>query len=258
MDSPSPPDDEGGVAMDTVSSSLRPTQEMVGGASTHHVQIMKASFFSQDDLNTTYSIPGLPQGIPQGVSQGFSQGLLHTSLLTNGTVPSPKPPPKPTFPSFQGGFPPPPQVAETLDPFTRFHGTTRRPLPLAQRAPTASGLQAQSAVLMARRNLNVLVPVPPGRERCLCDHGLFLGRSFRVGWGPNWTLAHSGSLVSPSAPPSKIAPSSSRGWGQGFVVPAEEEGHPIRVVVERVNVNSLPNSCGTVSQSFQRCHVTVM
>lgn len=256
MDSPSPLEEEGGVVMDTVSSSLRPAQEMVGGSSTHHVQIMKASFFSQDDLNTTYSIPSpklhppltgrlnrpgsrLEERVPfhpasrssAHPSPGPSHGLFQTSLLSSRTFPSPL-----TTIRDQGLFPPPPQTAETVDPFTRFHTTTRRPLPLTQRA--TSGLQAQSAVLMARRNLNVLVPMP-GRERCLCDHGLFLGRSFRVGWGPNWTLAHSGCLVSPSSP-SKAA-ATNRGWGQGsgrFMTPAEEEGHPIRVVVERVSVNS--------------------
>lgn len=28
------------------------------------------------------------------------------------------------------------------------------------------------------------------------DAGLFAGRSFRVGWGPGWTLAHCGQRLS--------------------------------------------------------------
>lgn len=28
------------------------------------------------------------------------------------------------------------------------------------------------------------------------DAGLFAGRSFRVGWGPGWTLAHCGQWLS--------------------------------------------------------------
>ena len=35
----------------------------------------------------------------------------------------------------------------------------------------------------------------------LMDAGLFAGRSFRVGWGPGWTLAHCGDQL--SSPPSK-------------------------------------------------------
>nr|DBA32194.1 TPA: hypothetical protein GDO54_000004 [Pyxicephalus adspersus] len=35
-----------------------------------------------------------------------------------------------------------------------------------------------------------------GRDKMLIDMGLFMGRSFRVGWGPNWTLIHSGDVIS--------------------------------------------------------------
>ena len=35
------------------------------------------------------------------------------------------------------------------------------------------------------------------------DAGLFMGRSFRVGWGPGWTLAHCAQQI--SAPHSKEA-----------------------------------------------------
>ncbi|XP_050720849.1 nuclear pore complex protein Nup98-Nup96-like isoform X5 [Eriocheir sinensis] len=31
-----------------------------------------------------------------------------------------------------------------------------------------------------------------GAHRCLADMGAFMGRTFRVGWGPGWTLAHVG------------------------------------------------------------------
>ncbi len=279
MDSPSPLEEEGGVVMDTVSSSLNPAQEIVGGASTHHIQIMKASFFGKEDLNATYSItspklhPPLAQSsrpssrreerVPfrpssRTSAQGLPQDLLHTSLLTGSNI-APSPLTTTTTTVREQGWlpqPPPPQTAETLDPFTRFHATTRRPVPFAQR-----GLQAQSAVLMAKRNLNVLVPMP-ARERCLCDHGLFLGRSFRVGWGPNWTLAHSGRVVSPSPSKTAVAPTN-RGWGQGgglfssrqFMTPAEEEGHPIRVVVERIS----PSNCDTVNEALScEYHVTIM
>lgn len=35
------------------------------------------------------------------------------------------------------------------------------------------------------------------KQGLLVDAGLFMGRAFRVGWGPGWTLAHSGDIVQP-------------------------------------------------------------
>ena len=299
MDSPSPLDEEEGVVMDTApsSSSLRPTQEMVGGASTHHVQIMKASFFGKDeDLNATYSIPSPRLHTPLGggfrredrvpfrpasrsssvrpspsLSQSLLQSSLQTSLLlTTSTAAAPSP--KPLLAAAREPFPPSPawqqRDAAALDPFTRYHGN-RRPLP-----PAPSSLQAQSAMLMAKRNLNVLVPLPAKRERSLCDHGLFLGRSFRVGWGPNWMLAHSGGQVAP--PPSSSVKSAAaaagaahRRWGQNGLFsnvathPTEDDRHPIRVVVEQVSVNPSPKSCDSVSGPYfqvksRDSHVTLL
>ncbi|XP_053312712.1 nuclear pore complex protein Nup98-Nup96 isoform X2 [Spea bombifrons] len=40
--------------------------------------------------------------------------------------------------------------------------------------------------------------VTGGRGKLLIDVALFMGRSFRVGWGPNWTLVHSGDVLSGS------------------------------------------------------------
>ncbi|KAM4046585.1 LOW QUALITY PROTEIN: nuclear pore complex protein Nup98-Nup96 [Anomaloglossus baeobatrachus] len=37
--------------------------------------------------------------------------------------------------------------------------------------------------------------VSAGKGKLLLDMALFMGRSFCVGWGPNWTLAHSGDLL---------------------------------------------------------------
>lgn len=37
-----------------------------------------------------------------------------------------------------------------------------------------------------------------GKGRLLMDTALYMGRSFRVGWGPNWTLVHCGSPLSTS------------------------------------------------------------
>lgn len=36
-----------------------------------------------------------------------------------------------------------------------------------------------------------------GKGRLLKDMALFMGRSFRVGWGPNWILVHGGDRLGP-------------------------------------------------------------
>ncbi|XP_063884197.1 nuclear pore complex protein Nup98-Nup96-like isoform X2 [Scylla paramamosain] len=36
-----------------------------------------------------------------------------------------------------------------------------------------------------------------GIQNCVADMGAFMGRSFRVGWGPGWTLAHTGPMLAP-------------------------------------------------------------
>lgn len=113
--------------------------------------------------------------------------------------------------------------------------TGRWPRPRAP--PTSSLLQMQSSVLVARTDLNVLVPpshsMVCGRTRMAADAGLFLGRSFRVGWGPNWTLSHSG-CVSHSG--SSI-------------------GHSLQVVVEKVYptpfmINAPPQKISVSATSF--------
>ena len=35
------------------------------------------------------------------------------------------------------------------------------------------------------------------KQALFADAGLFMGRSFRVGWGPGWTLAHCGDTIQP-------------------------------------------------------------
>lgn len=95
------------------------------------------------------------------------------------------------------------------------------------------------AVFMAKRNLETIVPRPNslmnGRERLIADHGLFVGHSFRVGWGPDWTMAHSGLQAA--------APSSDKvgrgglfgGYSHTLTMSSDDGcGHPIRVVMETI------------------------
>ncbi|KAG9146884.1 hypothetical protein Leryth_005176 [Lithospermum erythrorhizon] len=47
-------------------------------------------------------------------------------------------------------------------------------------------------------NINQQTPVSGSHSRNVVDAGLFMGRSFRVGWGPNGVLVHSGNPVGSS------------------------------------------------------------
>ncbi len=163
------------------------------GVRTHRVQVMKASFFGQEEPPKRSQTPPLQLG---------RQGLLRG-----------------------------PQRITPLIPQTT---------PLAQRTvnvnhtPPASVLQAQSSVLLANHGLQTLIPykdsIVKGRERHIADLGLFMGKSFRVGWGPHWSLSHSGVQLSRSQ-----VHSGSMFGGFGRPVSASS-GLPVRAVVERVAV----------------------
>lgn len=51
-----------------------------------------------------------------------------------------------------------------------------------------------------------------GKGKLLMDMALFMGRSFRVGWAPNWTLVHSGEQLSHRSDPAD-SPEESREYG---------------------------------------------
>lgn len=75
------------------------------------------------------------------------------------------------------------------------------PLASAFSVPTAVP-ELQVKAVGARRQRG-LVPlqrsITYGKGKLLMDMGLFMGRSFRVGWGPNWTLANCGDHLSASS-----------------------------------------------------------
>lgn len=71
----------------------------------------------------------------------------------------------------------------------------------------------------------------------LIDMGLFMGRSFRVGWGPNWTLVHSGKVISES---SMVEKTDKQGNDYGFLpkpVPAKSlMESPFKVHLEKLSL----------------------
>ena len=230
-----------------------PSQQLAStmGLSTHDIQVMKASFFGGEEF-PSHPSPSLyltGVGKPLGVkptSRPSSRLDNHQSqfrLLKKD--------------AFGAKIPTKFLTSAASSPDQSFVERTDRTAeatkqPFIQKAPfppqpAPSLLQAQSAALMAKHNLHTLVPLEKslvrGRSRLVADASLFMGRSFRVGWGPNWTLVHSGFQVSPE--PSTTSTSQLQ-QPLFTVVPSgaavlssssSSSTLPLRVVVERLDVS---------------------
>lgn len=208
-----------------------PSQQLAStmGVSAHRVQVMKASFFSGDS-----------DVVKSHRKQPFtcSFGIKHPpSLQTSPILPSPR---------FGDRVPLHLSSSERHTPLQMWSSRVQRTgakvtpsgtISAAEKYPhpAVSSLQAQASVIMAKHNLSQLVP----REKSLvsnktdhvADAGLAMGRSFRVGWGPNWTLAHSGSQISYSKDSKSLGL-----FSLSSVLTGNEEGLPLRVLVEQVHI----------------------
>lgn len=250
-----------------------PTQDLVG-SKTRHIQLMKASFFANKEdniLNQTYTLensPHLPTAASPTPATALNRleehqlmrspssrqspatapvppalrGVLHTTSLHSSYSIAPSPVATHSHTATTAPSSHSPALLSTWlpgSPHLHHQHQQHRPTP-----PPPALLQAQSAVLMVKRDLQVILPPDKDttaffldRKYLTSDLGLSLGRSFRVGWGPNWTLTHSGQQLS------KVT----RGTGglfAGPVVPTrtvQGEGHLIGVVVEQASTSSQSN-----------------
>ncbi|XP_050188725.1 nuclear pore complex protein Nup98-Nup96 [Myiozetetes cayanensis] len=194
--------------------SLAEEQEAVPAsthiASTHGVnpyvlQIMKASLLADDDdldlildypgkqpvkVDTSQEIcsPRLPISKSQGQKRHSVAGLLQSrfaSVLFQ--------PPSAAVPDAKGrrtlGSPPP--------------GALWSASPLASVFSVPPAVPEVQVKTVGVRRQRGLVPlersITYGKGKLLMDMGLFMGRSFRVGWGPNWTLVNCGDPLSGSS-----------------------------------------------------------
>ncbi len=228
------------------------------GLSTHRMQVMKASFFGTADA----SIPA-----PNAFTSSKSRHVA-SARVPSGHFAPPKPLQNGFSPTLLKGDahhqlrPPHPHVsfdsradskleASYLEQSELSSSLYMDGLPAAPdtlRQSTVSAMHAQSALITARHDLNSLVAgdksLVQGKTRLVADSGLFLGRSFRVGWGPNWTLAHSGTSVSPvqSDPEAEVRHqplfSSPLPVGRTRDARGSSGVLPLRVVIERVDVST--------------------
>ncbi|XP_057677624.1 nuclear pore complex protein Nup98-Nup96 isoform X2 [Corythoichthys intestinalis] len=147
------------------------------GLNPHNLQIMKASLFAEDDDDESNLFRDPVKSSSQYlVLQGRPSvgGLLQARFSSSVLPESPRGPTHPRSPYCTAPAPPsfslPPKPAE---PPVRTVGIRRLggPVPLEK-------------------------SIARGKGHSLMDAGLFAGRSFRVGWGPGWTLVHSGCRLS--------------------------------------------------------------
>ncbi|XP_062384841.1 nuclear pore complex protein Nup98-Nup96 isoform X2 [Sardina pilchardus] len=157
------------------------------GINPHTLQIMKASLFVGDDDGDPYqqdasespmssSLQTLMQERRYGL--GITKGLLsyHQEAQSNAS--------------------PAKQMKQFLmspDPYMGLssHG-------LSQAQPMLEATMRTVGVRHLGGPVPIANSVTQGKRRLLMDAALFAGRSFRVGWGPGWKLAHSGEALSTS------------------------------------------------------------
>uniref|UniRef100_A0AAR2K7M0 Nuclear pore complex protein Nup98-Nup96 n=1 Tax=Pygocentrus nattereri TaxID=42514 RepID=A0AAR2K7M0_PYGNA len=156
------------------------------GINPHTLQIMKASLFAGDDecdpfheqlpqkLLEEVPSPRVLLGKAQGGLSGFPQKLSKPAV---SDVP---------WPSLGPSFLLPPPVPEVT---LRTVGARRLEGPVS----------SKNSITLGKGSL-------------LIDSALYMGRSFRVGWGPNWTLVHCGEPLS-TAQESKEQATDTMGFG---------------------------------------------
>ena len=78
-----------------------------------------------------------------------------------------------------------------------FHPPVKEYMLLASGMTPADYQKKVVSTRVAREILPVKESYQYNKQALLVDAGLFMGRSFRVGWGPGWTLTHSGDIIQP-------------------------------------------------------------
>ncbi|XP_024907344.1 nuclear pore complex protein Nup98-Nup96 isoform X4 [Pteropus alecto] len=196
------PEDQEPVSASThIASSL--------GINPHVLQIMKASLLADEDdvdlvLDQRYSrLPSKVDTSQEICSPRLPISASHSSKsrsLVGGLLQS----------KFTSGafFSPSASVQEYHTPRTSSLMTVPSTSPWSVPPPLSSVFTVPSPApeiqlkTVGTRRQPGLVPLEKsvtfGKGKLLMDMALFMGRSFRVGWGPNWTLANSGEQLSAS------------------------------------------------------------
>ena len=200
------------------------------GLDTHRIQVMKASFFtdfdslSQDHLRyvppakTTLLQPGSISYI-QPTAPPIQRDLVSTKLFPR--------PPVETFPTL-GSIPTSPHLSPSPlpgQPEQVIHSGPYHTVPPSQIIP--------------HQKVDFIVPletsIVSNKTGLLADAGITFGRSFRVGWGPNWSLSHTGFQL--AAPLPQILPPQSVFTAHTSSHDCEEMGLKFHVAIEKLDAS---------------------
>uniref|UniRef100_A0A8C7MKM7 Nuclear pore complex protein Nup98-Nup96 n=1 Tax=Oncorhynchus kisutch TaxID=8019 RepID=A0A8C7MKM7_ONCKI len=238
-------EEEGESASSQIASSL--------GINPHTLQIMKASLFAeaddgdmfQEQGGTTSSLdvasprihlPGT-QGRPSSKCYTHIGGLLQTRFSGAGLFQHPDVP-------FGGGLPGRLSMSRVSPAVPEPSRVSPWPSFLLLAPPAEATVRTVGARRLGGP-VDLENSVTLGKGRLLMDAALFTGRSFRVGWGPGWTLVHCGDGLS-GAGDKEQDHGDTGAAGFGFLPkPAKSRllsDSPFKVVIEQVVGLELQNS----------------
>ncbi|XP_064636233.1 nuclear pore complex protein Nup98-Nup96-like isoform X2 [Lineus longissimus] len=200
-------DSEEDKEVETVPSSHRLAHSF--GVSAQSMQVMKASFFGDEDIDEEIAFK--PQHEvqkdirgPRPVSPIFKHLQIDRSSLfgpkTTSHIQSPRPAsPKPMsstkvkVPSMTSGLfshlrsSSPPRIIATPTPSD--HALLPSGMPQVEKIQTIVATNIRQKVIPLKKSLL------HNKQHMIMDAASFMSRSFRVGWGPNWTLVHAGQPI---------------------------------------------------------------
>ena len=233
------------------------------GVSSHRLQVMKASFFGEEEEYGDYRS-----------SMPASRGPLQEDINRSGLRPVREavPEKEPAGDLWQAnamGSPakylagmsmgmPRGRIASPIPRILRESMDTSGRLPPAPIIPSTASPRKKMPKIVGSRPRLGLVPVEQSvvcsRHNHLADAGLMMGRSFRVGWGPNWTLVHSGKAVGIEAirPKIKEEPMPFTLLTSKSVTKPATESSPFKVTLEKVNIAPLLGKPSHSSHMYER------
>ncbi|RMB89601.1 hypothetical protein DUI87_34024 [Hirundo rustica rustica] len=210
------------------------------GINPYVLQIMKASLLADDDdldlildypgkplvkMETSQEIcsPRLPISKSQGQKRHSAAGLLQ-SKLAGVLLQAPSPVADAKAPRALGS----PPSAALWSPLASAFSV---PAALPEAPVKTVGARRQRGLVPLERSITY------GKGKLLMDMGLFMGRSFRVGWGPNWTLVNCGDQLSGSseAEDAQVEPVE-YGFLPTPVAPKSLTESPFKVHVEKLSL----------------------
>ncbi|KFR16686.1 Nuclear pore complex protein Nup98-Nup96, partial [Opisthocomus hoazin] len=215
------------------------------GINPHVLQIMKASLLADEDdldlildpysgkqhvkMDTSQEIcsPRLPISKSRGQKRYSAGGLLQAKFA-NVIFQSPSA----ALPDFQGpralSSPPSATLWSAISPLTSAFSV---PPSVPEVQMKTVGVRRQQGLVPLEKSVTY------GRGKLLMDMALFMGRSFRVGWGPNWTLVNCGDQLSGSSEAEDLqCESVEYGFLPTPVAPKSLSESPFKVHVEKLSL----------------------